>query len=49
MNTNHFAKDMTDMPYANVKITREGATAEQKADNWGDGGEPVTVRRKAGK
>jgi len=67
------------MPYVNIKITREGATAEQKAalikgttqllvdvlgknpattvvvidevdtDNWGIGGESVTVRRKAGK
>jgi 4-oxalocrotonate tautomerase len=66
------------MPYVNIKITREGATAEQKAtlikgvtdllqqtlaknpattvvvidevdtDNWGIGGEPVTVRRKRG-
>lgn len=66
------------MPYVNVKITREGATAEQKAaliegvtkllasvlgknpattvvvidevetDNWGIGGESVTVRRKRG-
>ncbi|AZZ91246.1 4-oxalocrotonate tautomerase family protein [Hahella sp. KA22] len=64
------------MPYVNIKITREGATAEQKAaliegvtrllqetlnknpattfviieevetDNWGVGGESVTVRRK---
>lgn len=64
-----------DMPYVNIKITREGATAEQKArlirettrlladilgknpqttvvvieevetDNWGIGGETVTVRR----
>ncbi|MBC2703202.1 4-oxalocrotonate tautomerase family protein [Desulfobacula sp.] len=64
------------MPYVNIKITREGATAEQKAelikgvtdllakilrknpattvvtideietDNWGIGGESVTVRRK---
>jgi len=63
------------VPYVNVKITREGATAEQKAevvrrmtqvlvdvlgknpettvvvieevdtDNWGIGGETVTVRR----
>ena len=63
------------MPYVNIQITREGATAEQKAaliegatrllvdvlarspattvvvideidtDNWGIGGEPVTVRR----
>lgn len=67
------------MPYVNIKITREGATTEQKAkliegvtsllrdvlgknpattvvvidevdtDNWGIGGESVTVRRKAGK
>jgi len=66
------------MPYVNVKITRDGATAEQKAtliagitnlladtlgknpattmvvideidtDNWGIGGESVTVRRKRG-
>jgi 4-oxalocrotonate tautomerase len=64
------------MPYVNIKITREGATAEQKAelirgatrllqvtlgknpatmvvvieevdtDNWGIGGESVTVRRR---
>ena len=64
------------MPYVNIKITREGATAEQKAqlihgvtrmlqdilgknpqttcvvieevdtDNWGLGGESITVRRK---
>jgi 4-oxalocrotonate tautomerase len=64
------------MPFVNIKITREGATAEQKArlisgvtdllrdilgknpqttvviieevdmDNWGIGGETVTVRRK---
>jgi len=64
------------MPYVNIKITREGATAEQKAqliqgatkllvdvlgknpqttvvvieevdtDNWGIGGESITVRRK---
>ena len=63
------------MPYVNIKITREGATAEQKAtlirevtrlladtlgknpattvvvieevetDNWGIGGETITVRR----
>lgn len=63
------------MPYVNIKITREGATAEQKAaliagvtdllqnilnknpattvvvidevdtDNWGIGGEPVTLLR----
>ncbi len=67
------------MPYVNIKITREGVTAEQKAelirgvtqllvdvlgknpattvvvidevdtDNWGIGGESITVRRKAGK
>jgi len=67
------------MPYVNIKITREGATTEQKAalikgatqllvdvlgknpattvvvieevetDNWGVGGESITVRRKAGK
>jgi 4-oxalocrotonate tautomerase len=66
------------MPYVNIKITREGATAEQKAelirgatellretlgknpattvvvieevdtDNWGIGGESITVRRKRG-
>jgi 4-oxalocrotonate tautomerase len=66
------------MPYVNIKITREGATSEQKAkliegvtnllrdvlnknpattvvvidevdtDNWGIGGESVTVRRKRG-
>ncbi len=66
------------MPYVNIKITRENATAEQKArliagvtdllktvlgknpattvvvidevetDNWGIGGESVTVRRKKG-
>jgi 4-oxalocrotonate tautomerase len=66
------------MPYVNIKITREGASAEQKAtlirgvtellqktlgknpattvvvidevetDNWGIGGESVTVRRKRG-
>lgn len=66
------------MPYVNIKITREGATPEQKAalikgatellqrtlgknpattvvvidevdtDNWGIGGEPVTVRRLRG-
>lgn len=66
------------MPFVNIRITREGATAEQKAalirgvtellqstlgknpattvviidevdtDNWGIGGESVTVRRKAG-
>jgi len=67
------------MPYVNIKITREGATAEQKAtlirevtrlladtlgknpattvvvieevetDNWGIGGETVTVRRQQAK
>jgi 4-oxalocrotonate tautomerase len=66
------------MPYVNIRITREGATAEQKADlirsvtellrdklgknpattvvvidevetdNWGIGGESVTVRRRRG-
>ena len=66
------------MPYVNIRITKEGATAEQKAqliagvtrllvetlgknpqttvvvidevetDNWGIGGETVTVRRKRG-
>jgi 4-oxalocrotonate tautomerase len=66
------------MPYVNIKITREGATADQKAelikgvtnlladvlgknpattvvvidevetDNWGIGGESVTVRRARG-
>ncbi|MEW6116266.1 MAG: 4-oxalocrotonate tautomerase family protein [Nitrospirota bacterium] len=66
------------MPYVNIKITKDGATAEQKAtlisgvtqllvdvlgknpqttmviidevetDNWGIGGESVTVRRKRG-
>jgi len=65
------------MPYVNIKITKEGATTEQKAelikgvtellsnilgknpattvvtidevemDNWGIGGESVTVRRKS--
>jgi len=64
------------MPYVNIKITKEGATPEQKAqlihgvtkmlhdilgknpqttcvvieevdtDNWGIGGETITVRRK---
>lgn len=64
------------MPYVNIKITKEGATHEQKAklieevtkllqvilgknpattvvvidevdtDNWGIGGETVTIRRK---
>lgn len=67
------------MPYVNIKITNEGATADQKAelisgvtnllqkvlgknpqttvvvieevptDNWGIGGESVTVRRRGGK
>jgi len=67
------------MPYVNIKITREGATTEQKAtiirevtrllvdtlgknpattvvvieevetDNWGIGGETVTVRRERDK
>ena len=66
------------MPYVNIKITRDGATAAQKAqliagatgllqdvlgknpattvvvidevetDNWGIGGESVTVRRQRG-
>lgn len=66
------------MPYVNIRITREGATADQKAelirgvtqllrdilgknpattvvtidevetDNWGIGGESVTVRRARG-
>jgi 4-oxalocrotonate tautomerase len=66
------------MPYVNIKITREGATPEQKAelisgvtqllkgvlgknpqttvvvidevdtDNWGIGGESVTLRRQRG-
>ena len=66
------------MPYVNIKITREGVTARQKAqliegatrllvdvlgknpqttvvvideidtDNWGIGGESVTVRRSRG-
>jgi 4-oxalocrotonate tautomerase len=64
------------MPYVNIRITKEGATTEQKAalikgvtqlladvlgknpqttfvtidevemDNWGVGGESITVRRK---
>jgi 4-oxalocrotonate tautomerase len=64
------------MPYVNIRITKEGATAEQKerliqgvtgmlrdilgkdpqttvvvideveTDNWGIGGETITVRRK---
>lgn len=67
------------MPYVNIRITREGATTEQKAalikgatqllvdvlgknpattvvvidevdtDNWGVGGESITLRRKAGR
>lgn len=67
------------MPYVNIKITREGATAAQKAelikrstqmlvdvlgknpattvvvidevdtDNWGVGGETITVRRSSGR
>lgn len=66
------------MPYVNIRITKEGATPEQKAqlvrgatqllvdvlgknpkttvvvidevetDNWGIGGETVTVRRRRG-
>jgi 4-oxalocrotonate tautomerase len=66
------------MPYVNIKVTKEGVTAAQKAelikgvthllakvlgknpattvvvidevdtDNWGIGGESVTVRRKRG-
>ena len=66
------------MPYVNIKITRDGATPEQKAelirgvtellrdvlgknpattvvtidevdtDNWGIGGETVTLRRRQG-
>jgi 4-oxalocrotonate tautomerase len=66
------------MPYVNIKVTREGVTSEQKArliagatdllktvlgknpattvvvieevdtDNWGIGGEQVTLRRKRG-
>ncbi len=66
------------MPYVNIRITREGATREQKAqqiagvtnllvdvlgknpattvvvidevetDNWGVGGETITVRRQRG-
>jgi 4-oxalocrotonate tautomerase len=67
------------MPYVNIRITKEGATPEQKArliqdvtqlmvdvlgknpkttvvvidevdtDNWGIGGETVTVRRRKGR
>jgi 4-oxalocrotonate tautomerase len=66
------------MPYVNIRVTKDGVTAEQKAkliagvtqllvdvlgknpqttsvvidevdtDNWGVGGESVTVRRKRG-
>ena len=66
------------MPFVNIKITKEGATAEQKArlirgvtdllveilgknpqttvvvieevdlDNWGIGGESITIRRQKG-
>ena len=66
------------MPFVNIKITKEGVSADQKAelikgatdllatvlgknpattvvvieevdtDNWGIGGEPVTVRRRRG-
>lgn len=71
-------REENSMPYVNIKITKDGATAEQKAklisgvtqllvdvlgknpqttmviidevetDNWGIGGESVTVRRKRG-
>jgi 4-oxalocrotonate tautomerase len=71
-------KEETAMPYVNIKITKEGASPEQKAklikgvtellsdvlgknpqttvvvidevetDNWGIGGESVTVRRSKG-
>ena len=67
------------MPYVNIRVTKEGVTAEQKAkliqgvtqllfdvlgkdpqitsvvidevetDNWGVGGESITVRRKKAK
>jgi 4-oxalocrotonate tautomerase len=67
------------VPYVNIKVTKEGVTADQKArlikgvtdllvevlgknpqttvvvidevetDNWGIGGESVTVRRRQGK
>lgn len=67
------------MPFVNIKITRDGATTEQKAelikrttqmlvdvldknpattvvvieevetDNWGVGGETITVRRSSGR
>jgi 4-oxalocrotonate tautomerase len=67
------------VPYVNIKVTKEGVTAEQKAkliqgvtqllfdvlgkdpqrtsvvidevetDNWGVGGESITVRRKKAK
>jgi len=66
------------MPYVNIKVTKEGVTADQKAklikgatdllanvlgknpettvvvidevstDNWGIGGETITVRRQCG-
>jgi 4-oxalocrotonate tautomerase len=75
MHQNEESREVS-MPYVNVKITREGATADQKAsliqgitkmlkdvlgkdpqttvvvieevdtDNWGIGGESITVRRK---
>ena len=71
-----FKQEENKMPYVNIRITREGATAEQKAelirgvtgllqdvlgknpattvvtidevetDNWGIGGETVTVLRR---
>jgi 4-oxalocrotonate tautomerase len=74
-----FFQKENEMPYVNIRITREGATAEQKAtlirgvtrllqetlgknpatavvtidevdtDNWGIGGETVTVLRGARK
>jgi len=74
-----YQKENKKMPYVNIRITREGATAEQKAtlirgvtrllqetlgknpattvvtidevdtDNWGIGGETVTVLRSARK
>ncbi|MGE5172800.1 MAG: tautomerase family protein [Betaproteobacteria bacterium] len=70
-----FGAREADLPYVNIKITREGATTDQKArliqgvtkllvevlgkdpqttvvvieevdtDNWGIGGESITVRR----
>jgi 4-oxalocrotonate tautomerase len=48
------------MPYVNIKVTEEGVTAGQNpattvvvidevhTDNWGIGGETVTVRRQRG-